>query len=106
MAATHDLINSTDAAITGWGGSAVNVPARTISVAATLTDAQAILGEVNAGAAVMKASSTAAQQQAVAGMLLDATLVGLDLSTPQLREYNRLKMGVDEAFQALRAICS
>lgn len=104
MAATHDLINSTDTAVTGWGGSAVNVAARTVAVAQTLTDAQAIAGTVTASAAVMKASSTAAQRALVAGQLLDFDIAALDLSTPAQRELAKLKLGLDEMIKVMRAI--
>lgn len=106
MATNHDLINSTDADITGWGGSAINVPKRTISANVVLTDAQAILGAVTASAAVMKANSTSAQRAQVAGAILDTLVPALDLSTPELREFNRLKLGLEEGLQIMRQICS
>jgi hypothetical protein len=104
MATNHDLINSTDAAITGWGGSAINVPARSIGVNVALTDAQAIAGTVTASAAVLKASSTAAQKAAVAGMLLDSILESIDLTTPRARELERLRNGIQQGQDVLRQV--
>lgn len=104
MATNHDLINSTDADVTGWGGSAVNVTKRSISVNAAVTDAQAIAGCVTASAAVMKANSTAAQKAAVAGQLLDDIIAEIDLSTPALRKQAKLKLGLEEAQKILRQI--
>jgi hypothetical protein len=104
MAATHDLVNSTDTAITGWGGSAVNVAARTYAVAQTLTDAQAISGAVTGSCAVLKASSTAAQRALIAGLLLDVDLSTIDTSTFAARESLKLKLGVQEGQDVLRAI--
>jgi len=104
MAATADLINATDATITGWGGSAVNVTARTISVAATATEAQQLLGAQVANAAVMMPSSTNASRAQVAGALIDSIVTSVDLSTPIKREAMRLKRGLQELYDILAQI--
>jgi len=104
MAATADLINATDADITGWGGSAVNVPKRSIGVAQTATEAQQLLGAQVANAAVMMPSSTNASRAQVAGMLLDSIITSVDLSTPVKREAMRLKRGLQELYDILAQI--
>jgi len=70
MAATHDLVNP-GAAVTGWGGSAVNVPANSVAVAQTLTDAQAIAGAITANGAALPASISAANRKRIIQVLLD-----------------------------------
>jgi hypothetical protein len=107
MAATHDLVNATDADITGWGGSAVNVTKRTYMASQTATDAQAIAGAVAAsatGAAVLPAGSGAAAKAQVAGAILDDLLSSLSLGTPGAREAARLKAGMEELEDILRTI--
>lgn len=102
MATNHDLINATDADVTGWGGSAINVTKRSIAANQVLTDAQAIAGVVaasGAGAAVMTASSTNAQRAQVAGAILDSIISDLDLGTPAARKLALLKRGLDEMEQ-------
>jgi hypothetical protein len=72
MAATHDLVNPGATAVTGWGGSAVNVPARSVAIAQTLTDAQAIAGAVTANGAALPASISPALRKEIILTILDA----------------------------------
>jgi len=71
MAATHDLVNPNTTAVTGWGGSAVNVPAQSVAVAQTLTDAQAIAGAVTNNGAALPASLSAALRKEIVKTILD-----------------------------------
>jgi len=71
MAATHDLVNPGLTAVTGWGGSAVNVPAQSVAIAQTLTDAQAIAGAVTANGAALPASITPALRKEIVKTILD-----------------------------------
>ncbi len=71
MAATHDLVNPNQTAVTGWGGSAVNVPARSVAVAQTLTDAQAIAGAVTNNGAALPASISAALRKEIVQTILE-----------------------------------
>lgn len=104
--ANADLLNASDTAVTGWGGSAVNVPARSITANdATTTDAQKITGLTGAHA-ILKANSTAAQKANIAGLILDLALTDLDLSTPAKRKAARLKKGLSEMAQILAQIAN
>ena len=71
MAATHDLVNPGQTAVTGWGGSAVNVPARSVAIAQTLTDAKAIAGAVSANGAALPASITPALRKEIVSTILE-----------------------------------
>lgn len=71
MAATHDLVNPNSTAVTGWGGSLVNVPARSVVVGATLTDAQAIAGAVSANGAALPSGISAALRKEIILTILD-----------------------------------
>jgi len=71
MAATHDLVNPGQTAVTGWGGSAVNVPARSVAIAQTLTDAQAIAGAVTNNGAALPASITPALRKEIVSTILE-----------------------------------
>jgi len=70
MAATHDLVNP-GAAVTGWGGSAVNVAANSVAIAQTLTDAQAIAGAVTANGAALPASISPTLRKEIVKTILD-----------------------------------
>ena len=70
MAATHDLVNP-GPAVTGWGGSAVNVAANSVAIAQTLTDAQAIAGAVTNNGAALPASITPALRKEIVRVILD-----------------------------------
>lgn len=91
--------------MTGWGGSAVNVPARSSAAQGAATDAQAITG-VDAGAdrAILAAGVTNAGKAAIAGLLLDDIIADVDLSTPAKRKTFRLKKGLSELHQILAEV--
>lgn len=99
------LYNGSDTDITGWGGSAVNVPKRSGVAQGACTDAQAITG-VDAGVdrAILDAGVTNPGKALIAGALLDDIVASVDLSTPAKREAARLKRGLQELYDILAQI--
>lgn len=99
------LYNADDTTVTGWGGSAVNVNARSSAAQGAATDAQAITG-VDAGTkrAILDPGVDNAGKAAIAGVLLDEIIADVDLSTPAKRKTFRLKKGLSELEQICKQI--
>lgn len=92
-----DIVNASDADITGFGGSGVNIPKRSYVAGAAMTDAQAVAGvQANARTAAIKNGSPNSDSAQIAGAILDAQLTYIDLTTPAARELNRQKRGQEE----------